>query len=72
MPTTLWYDALLLVLLGHGAELPFVFHAAALPQFNHTQDELVLSGDMVQYWTNFAHYGNPNEFQLEKNAVRQC
>ena len=68
-PTMMLNSLKLIVLPGHGAELPFVFHAAALPQFNHTQDEVVLSGNMVQYWTNFARYGNPNQFQLQKNAV---
>ena len=41
-------------------ELPFVFHTAELGGFNYTKDELLLADAMVTYWTNFAHYGNPN------------
>ncbi|KAL5476268.1 hypothetical protein EMCRGX_G026191 [Ephydatia muelleri] len=45
----------------HGAELPYVFHTdISLLGFNYTSDELTMSSSMVQYWTNFAHYGNPN------------
>ena len=46
--------------LGHGVELPFVFHTAPLGGYNYTHDELILANTMVQYWTNFAHYGDPN------------
>lgn len=45
---------------GHGVELPFVFHTAALGGFNFTKDEQLLSDNMVRYWTTFAHHGDPN------------
>ena len=45
---------------GHGVELPFVFHSASLGGFNYTPEELQLSDNMVHYWTNFTHYGDPN------------
>ncbi len=41
-------------------ELPFVFHTATLGGFNYTKDELQLSNNMLSYWTNFAHHGDPN------------
>ena len=41
-------------------ELPYVFHTATLGGFHYTPDELVLSDTLINYWTNFAHYGNPN------------
>ena len=47
---------------GHGVELPFVFHTANMGGLNYTADELVLTNTMVEYWTNFAHQGNPNDF----------
>lgn len=48
----------------HGAELPYVFHTdISVLGFNYTSDELTMSSNMVQYWTNFAHYGNPNGVQ---------
>ena len=37
-----------------------MFHTASLGGFNYTQAELQLSDDMVRYWTNFAHSGDPN------------
>ena len=45
---------------GHGVELPYVFHTAPLDGFHYTPDELVLSDTLINYWTNFARYGNPN------------
>lgn len=44
----------------HGVELPFVFHSASMGGLNYTADELVLTNSMVEYWTTFAHTGNPN------------
>lgn len=40
----------------HGVELPFVFHTG--DQFD--TDEIRLSVQIVQYWTNFARSGSPN------------
>ena len=56
-----WISVLSVGSTGHGAELPYVFHTdISLLGFNYTSDELTMSSSMVQYWTNFAHYGNPN------------
>ena len=57
------------VCVGHGVELPFVFHTVNLGGFNFTQAELQLADDMVQYWTNFAHYGDPNGAQGVINII---
>jgi len=40
----------------HGSEVPFVFY----DEFELVGDERMLSANMVQYWANFAHAGNPN------------
>ncbi len=37
-----------------------MFHTASLGGLNYTAPELALTDDMVKYWTNFAHTGNPN------------
>jgi carboxylesterase type B len=44
----------------HAAELPFVFHTLAEMDYNYTEEEDVLSRQMMYYWTNFAHSGDPN------------
>ena len=44
----------------HGAELPFVFHSADKIGGQFTADEEKLSDAMVDYWTNFAKYLDPN------------
>lgn len=44
----------------HGSELPILFHTAGLVGFKYTPAELVLSDQMLAYWTNFAKSGNPN------------
>ena len=47
--------------IGHGAELPYVFHTTDLVfGDNQTHSEEVLADIMTTYWTNFAHYGDPN------------
>lgn len=47
---------------GHGSELPYVFHTAALGGFKYTSDELAMADALVTYWTTFARTGNPNPF----------
>eukprot|EP01133_Synstelium_polycarpum_P003717 gene3717-4285_t len=45
----------------HGLELPYVFDTVtSTNQFTFTPQELQLSLDLMQYWTNFAKTGNPN------------
>lgn len=44
----------------HGAELPFVFHTAGMIGGRFTKQESTLAQAMVDYWTNFAKYLNPN------------
>jgi len=47
----------------HAAELPFVFHNDVhCPALNvsFTPDEVVLATSIVDYWTSFAHTGDPN------------
>ena len=59
----------IVTITGHGVELPFVFHTATLGGFNYTQAELLLTDDMVHYWTNFAHHGDPNGVQTEVTCI---
>ena len=63
------YDICSVLFLGHGVELPFVFHTAPLGGYNYTHDELILANTMVQYWTNFAHYGDPNGASSDEKQV---
>ncbi|KJE89008.1 cholinesterase [Capsaspora owczarzaki ATCC 30864] len=44
----------------HGAELPYVFHSANLAGFQYTPQEDRMATSMVNYWTSFARYGDPN------------
>ncbi|KAG2389021.1 hypothetical protein C9374_014421 [Naegleria lovaniensis] len=47
----------------HGAELPFVFHSLGvhtLPDMHFSPQEDVLSTSIVNYFTNFVKFGNPN------------
>jgi len=43
----------------HGVDLPYVFHSTGPYKF--TPDEENLSGQMIDYWTNFARTGDPNK-----------
>jgi len=44
---------------GHAMELPYVFHH--FPKFlNIPEREMNFSADILYYWTQFAHAGNPN------------
>lgn len=44
----------------HGAEIRFVFHISDELNFGPADDEILLSGQMVCYWANFAETGDPN------------
>jgi len=44
----------------HTTELPFVFHTADKIGGSFTQDEQQLSSTIIDYWTNFAAYLDPN------------
>eukprot|EP01117_Protostelium_nocturnum_P000123 TRINITY_DN10201_c0_g1_i1.p1 TRINITY_DN10201_c0_g1~~TRINITY_DN10201_c0_g1_i1.p1 ORF type:complete len:563 (+),score=180.20 TRINITY_DN10201_c0_g1_i1:56-1690(+) len=44
----------------HGAELPFVFHAADQDGVDFTKEEEILSREMMLYWANFAISGDTN------------
>jgi len=44
----------------HGADLPFVFNTALLPDMHFNKEEEQLSVSLIQYWTNFVKYSNPN------------
>ncbi len=47
------------ILAYHGAEIPYVFntHDAFLPT---TEEDLILTKQMMEYWTEFAKKGTPN------------
>jgi carboxylesterase type B len=48
----------------HGSELPFVFHVfddGVSLYYEPTADELQLSEDMANYWTNFVTNSDPNK-----------
>ena len=51
-----WFDY-----VCHAAELPMVFDSATVGGYTPTPEENVLSENMVAYWGNFAHTGNPNQ-----------
>lgn len=50
----------------HGTEIPFVFQKqiGSSASLNLTPQQLVLSNQMLAYWTNFAKTGNPNRSGL--------
>ena len=50
----------------HAAELQFVFHSPmGWFQRNFSGDELALTNAMMDYWSQFAHTGNPNKEGLQ-------
>lgn len=44
----------------HAADLAYVFGIESLTEFEYTDEERQLSKRMIEYWTNFAKYSNPN------------
>jgi len=44
----------------HGVELPFVFNSATLANYTYTPEEEILAQSLVNYWTSFARYLDPN------------
>lgn len=44
----------------HGSELVYLFHTEWAGNYTFTPDEQVLSGQIMDYWTNFAKTGDPN------------
>ena len=50
------------ILAYHGAEIPYVFntHDAYLPT---NEDDLQLTDQMMEYWTQFAKKGTPNSIE---------
>ena len=50
------------ILAYHGAEIPYVFntHDAYLPT---NEDDLKLTDQMMEYWTQFAKKGTPNSIK---------
>lgn len=46
----------------HGADLPYLWNPPIIKNYvNFTAAEVVLSDQMIKYWTNFAKTGNPNQ-----------
>merc|ERR1712083_743694 len=52
--------------VGHGFELPFVFHMSALLGLGHGNQQL--SSAMINYWVNFAITGNPSLPNIDDGA----
>ncbi len=48
----------------HGSDLAYVFGNLDQNNWNWAEDDYRLSNAMVNYWTNFAKYGNPNSAGL--------
>lgn len=46
----------------HGSELIYLFHTEWAGNYTFTADEKVLSEQIMDFWTNFAKWGNPNTF----------
>nr|KAG5690610.1 hypothetical protein BaRGS_022614 [Batillaria attramentaria] len=44
----------------HGSEIVFLFHTEAKGNFTFTPEEKVLSEEIMDFWTNFAKTGDPN------------
>uniref|UniRef100_A0ABI7WUR2 Carboxylic ester hydrolase n=1 Tax=Felis catus TaxID=9685 RepID=A0ABI7WUR2_FELCA len=52
----------------HGYEIEFVFGLPLERRVNYTRAEEILSRSIMNYWANFAKYGNPNGTQ--NNSTR--
>lgn len=50
----------------HGDEISFIFGEPINPKFGYTNEEVVLSRQMMKCWANFAKSGNPT---LDENGV---
>ena len=66
---------------AHGSELQYLFNLrTAFPVTPLTSDQQQLAGNMVEYWTEFARSGDPNQsstplwsqFSVAGNDVRLC
>jgi len=53
--------------VGHGFEIPFVFHQMPIGLGHGNTD---LSNAMVNYWTNFAFSGNPSPCGANNNSIQ--
>ncbi|XP_078000348.1 acetylcholinesterase-like [Glandiceps talaboti] len=44
----------------HGDEISYLFGHPLVPDSGSNNEDVALSRQMMEYWTNFAKYGNPN------------
>ena len=55
----------------HGSEIVYVFDSAWVFNFTFTPDEDVLSEQIMDFWTNFAKTGNPNDPGRDQRHARR-
>ena len=63
---------LILILTGHGAELPYVFHTCELTGCKYTPEERELADTVSEYWGNFVNTGNPNQPPGQQDIEGSC